>query len=317
VADLVGCDLRGPNLGVVRDRHVQLFHVVGHRVEPSLAFEMPTPAMGLLVDEQGRLVVAGDREAAWVWRPEHGVRELMRRTGARDSFGFGLIDLGDEGPVVFISHRGRVRGLDRGLKTIFDANGGSLAAFRFVELAQDLVGVTGYAVSGYDQNTSIITVPWRALMSGSEALAVANSTTSPICDRAWIIALGPAPGPCAAVFRDHDGDEPPEPDEDPAEVDPLWGFRGFYVTDQTTGAIVDRLPYAGPSQGARAVVATARRFALHTNAGLALVDRATGAAEHVAGDALALDVHAERYAVLRDGVWTIHRVDDTIGPSHE
>jgi hypothetical protein len=102
--------------------------------------------------------------------------------------------------------------------------------------------------------------------------------------------------------------ETPDPDDD----DPLWGFRGFYVANLTTGAIVDRLPYAGPSQGARAVVATARRFALHTNAGLALVDRATGATEHVAGDALALDVHAARYAILRDGVWAIRDVDEPI-----
>ena len=133
----------------------------------------------------------------------------------------------------------------------------------------------------------IVTVVIDRLARDPEAVHVALTTLAPVWDRSIDLAIGPGPGTTAVVFRNPDGEEEPDDEDDDRTGGDVVAFTGFYLRDLDSGALVQRVPFTGKvgallHASERAILAFAGRT-------LVSIDRATATATAIGGAAATFD----------------------------
>jgi hypothetical protein len=249
------------------------------------------------------VVVDSGHEHALRWRPGRAPEELAVRRGVRDAFTCDVLSIDGEA-LFLVNQGGRLRGRRGDGTTRFDANLSTPHAYdchRVVALPGQRGAIVG-ALFG-DPHALILTVAAAELLADPDAVQRAIETAPPVHDFALHLAIGPAPDLAAVVARDPEDEEPPEDADD--ETHDLWGHRGFYLRDLASGAVVQRIAYAGPIASGATMVATARSVAIEVRGGVDVVDRDSAQVDRIAGPAAIDPVDARVAALAPDGTWTI------------
>ncbi len=272
------------------------------RVVDRVELDAPIAWIELAPDGSGALLRDPGARRAWWWRRGRGTEPLVTSSGPRDPFGCGYVTV--EGvSIVLIAHGGLLRGLDASGDVRFEAALGPPRPFRpsvFVELPGGRLALLGEQPG--DPFDMVATVKVERLVSDPRAVETALTTLAPVWDRTAELAVGPGPGMTALVYRNPNGEEEADDDED--EGDYVGGdvvaFTGFYLRDLDSGALVQRLPFDRPIRGRTMIRADERAILAFAAEHLLEVDRVTGAVREIAGTAVTFDRDTGRIARLGD-----------------
>lgn len=286
-------------VAVARGRELTLFCVEGGAARVVHRVTSEVDVQRLHVAARGDAAIFGDRDRAWVWRAGGEARLLAARTGPREQFAVGFA--GAE-PLVLRGQSGALAATTVGGEPRFTAElrkPRSIYIERFVELPDGWLALHGVEFS--DPFDTLIGVTLGALAEDAEVVQRALARGKPLVDRAPRLIVGPGPGASAVVYRDPETEEPRDPDDDPDELPDVWGFRGFYLRELGSGALLRRVAHDGPIEPDTELAATADRFVLRTATSIRILDRGGREAWRMSGRAIAYDAAAGKVAMLEDG----------------
>ena len=283
--------LRGRTVARVDGAVVELAELDGAGARPVDRFTLDTPVgwIELAPDGESALVRDGDGGRAWWWRRGVGLAPLAAARDSRDRFGCGYVTV-DGVSLVLVAQADRLRALDRSGEVRFEADLGRPRRFQpssFVELPGGRLALHGHEPD--DPFEVIVTVAVDRLARDPAAVHVALTTLAPVWDRSIELAIGPGPGTTAVVFRNPDGEEEPDDEDDDRPGGDVAAFTGFYLRDLATGALIERVPFAATVRGGTILHASARAILAFADRTLVSIDRATGTATAIGGTAPTFD----------------------------
>ncbi|MCA9678645.1 MAG: hypothetical protein H6708_20645 [Kofleriaceae bacterium] len=282
--------LRGPLAAYASRTSVAVIDLEGRSARCVARFDVDVNItyLDVAIGVEGPVVIARNRGRACIWSGASGLRALAVRTGSRDRFAVGFS--GGVSAWVLIEQNRALRGLALDGTEAFDVDLRSPLAFlayRFVPLPGRRLAIVGREDS--DSLDSIATVMIDELAQDPSAVQTALATRRPVGDRAPRLAIGPAPGDCAVVWRDPEIEEPLGPDDDAEELPDVWGFHGFYVRDLGSGELLARVPCRAAVPAAAPLLATPSVIAVERPGQIDIFDRRGVPIETINGRAVGLD----------------------------
>jgi hypothetical protein len=208
------------------------------------------------------------------WRPTSRTA-LATAIGSRDRAGAGYVLIENE-LVLLFSRDWSLRGIDRKGVQRFSTNLRVRHAFlplHYVSLPRGRLALIGEFFS--DPQPAVVTIEIATLVTDPDVVQRAIEQKPPVWDRATVLAAGPC-GIHAAVLRIPNEDEVIDPGDEADDYPELWGFRGIYVRDLSTGKILERHPYTGIASSGAPIVGSAEWIAVQVWGGIDFVDRSTG-----------------------------------------
>jgi hypothetical protein len=267
----------GDTLAVALDAEVRLFR----EREEFASFRAETRVEHLKVSPDGRalLLYGASAGRVWSWNDREGLRLLASAMQSRDAFGCGFVDIGGH-LLLLVAQHGVLRGISSDGEQAFTANMRSPHSFLpriFVPLPGGRLALLG-SMFGDPQDT-IVTVAIDALVQGGDCVQRAIGEGLPVSDRAVDIAVGPCAPDHTVVFRDPEEEEDSGDDQEPEELGDVFGFRGIYVRDLNTGALVERHAYAG--RAGTELAADRKWIAIQVAGGIDLMRRGSGEVKEI------------------------------------
>ena len=295
--------LRGRMVARIDGAVVELAELEGADVRPVDRFTLETPVGWIELAPDGDSVLVRDAgaERAWCWRRGAGLTPLTAARDSRDRFGCGYVTV-DGVSLVLVAQADRLRALDRDGQVRFEADLGPRRRFQpgsFVELPGQRLALHGGEPD--DPFEVIVTVAIDRLVRDPDAVHVALTTLAPVWDRSIELAIGPGPGTTAVVFRNPDGEEEPDDEDDDRTGGDVVAFTGFYLRDLDSGALVQRVPFTGKVRGGTILHASARAILAFADRTLVSIDRATATVTAIGGAAATFDPATGRIARLDGG----------------
>ena len=101
------------------------------------------------------------------------------------------------------------------------------------------------------------------------------------------------------AFRNPEDDEVPESEEDLEDLGDVGNFKGIYVRNLETGALIKRYPYVGGAGRGAPIAASADWIAVEVGRGIDFIHRESGTVREFRGVA-ALDVVTLQVARIRE-----------------